>query len=118
CSGRPGGTRASERLMAPPGRGWPQPAPLRNFFQPAKPTDFGSWVFVCQACFESRRWKSIAESLHGLGVPWDRCWTTAACGKGWWRMAYTPAAQQGMDNAWFQAQGLVNPLERYLQLQH
>ena len=56
--------------------------------------------------------------LHGLGVPWDQCWTTAACGKGWWRMAHTPAAQPGMDNAWFQAQGLVNPLDWYLQLQH
>ena len=33
-------------------------------------------------------------------------------------MAAAPAAQQAMNNAWFQAQGLVNPLERYVQLQH
>ena len=43
---------------------------------------------------------------------------TAASGKGWWRMAHTPAAQQGMRNAWFQAQGLTSLLDRYLVLQH
>jgi RNA-directed DNA polymerase len=84
-------------------------------------TDLGGWVrrkLRCVRLKQRKRAKSIAEFLHGLGVPWDRCWTTAACGKGWWRLAHTPAAQQGMSNAWFQAQGLVNPPERYLQLQH
>lgn len=81
----------------------------------------GSWVrrkLRCVRLKHRKRAKAITDLLHGLGVPWDRCWTTAACGKGWWRMAHTPAAQQGMSNAWFQAQGLVDPLERYLQLQH
>jgi len=81
----------------------------------------GSWVrrkLRCVRLKQRKRAKAITAFLHGLGVPWARCWTTAACGKGWWRMAHTPAAQQGMSNAWFQAQGLVNPLERYLQLQH
>ena len=81
----------------------------------------GSWVrrkLRCVRLKQRKRAASITVFLHGLGVPWDRCWTTAACGKGWWRMAHTPAAQQGMSNAWFQAQGLVNPLDRYLQLQH
>jgi RNA-directed DNA polymerase len=84
-------------------------------------TELGSWVrskLRCVRLKQRKRAKSIAEFLSGLGVPWNRCWTTAACGKGWWRMAHTPAAQQGMSNAWFQAQGLVNPPERYLQLQH
>jgi RNA-directed DNA polymerase len=84
-------------------------------------TELGSWVrrkLRCVRLKQRKRAKALAVFLHGLGVPWDRCWTTAACGKGWWRMAQTPAAQQGMSNAWFQAQGLVNPLERYLQLQH
>ena len=84
-------------------------------------TDLGGWVrrkLRCVRLKQRKRAKSIADFLRGLGVPWDRCWTTAACGKGWWRMAHTPAAQQGMSNAWFQAQGLVNPLDRYLQLQH
>jgi RNA-directed DNA polymerase len=84
-------------------------------------TDLGGWVrrkLRCVRLKQRKRAKAITDFLHGLGVPWDRCWTTAACGKGWWRMAQTPAAQQGMSNAWFQAQGLVNPLDRYLQLQH
>lgn len=83
--------------------------------------DLGSWVrrkLRCVRWKQRKRAKSIADFLHGLGVPWNQCWTTAACGKGWWRMAHTPAAQQGLSNAWFQAQGLVNPLDRYLQLQH
>ena len=32
-------------------------------------------------------------------------------------MAHSPAAQEAMNNAWFDAQGLVNPPDRYLQLQ-
>lgn len=84
-------------------------------------TELGSWVrhkLRCVRLKQRKRAKSIAEFLHGLGVPWNRCWTTAACGKGWWRMAQSPAAQEGMSTAWFKAQGLVNPPERYLQLQH
>lgn len=84
-------------------------------------TELGGWVrrkLRCVRLKQRKRAKSITAFLHGLGVPWDRCWTTAACGKGWWRMAHTPAAQQGMDNAWFKRQGLVNPLDWYLQLQH
>lgn len=81
----------------------------------------GSWVrrkLRCVRLKQRKRAKSITAFLHGLGVPWDRCWTTAASGKGWWRMAHTPAAQEGMNNAWFQTQGLIDPLARYLQLQH
>jgi RNA-directed DNA polymerase len=84
-------------------------------------TALGSWVrhkLRCVRLKQRKRAKSIADFLHGLGVPWNRCWTTAACGKGWWRMAESPAAQEGMNLAWFQAQGLVHPPERYLQLQH
>lgn len=84
-------------------------------------SDLGGWVrrkLRCVRMKQRKRAKSIAEFLHGLGVPWNRCWTTAACGKGWWRMAHTPAAQEGMNLAWFTSQGLVNPAERYSQLQH
>ena len=84
-------------------------------------TKLGSWVrhkLRCVRLKQRKRAKSITAFLHGLGVPWNRCWTTAACGKGWWRLAESPAAQEGMNLAWFMAQGLVNPTERYLQLQH
>lgn len=72
----------------------------------------------CVRLKQRKRAKSIADFLHALGVPRNRCWTTAACGKGWWRKSHTPAAQQGMDNAWFTSQGLVNLLDRYVRLQH
>lgn len=84
-------------------------------------TVLGAWVrrkLRCVRLKQRKRAASITAFLHGLGVPWDRCWTTAACGKGWWRLAHSPAAQEGMNNAWFQTQGLVDPLDRYLQLQH
>jgi RNA-directed DNA polymerase len=71
----------------------------------------------CVRLKQRKRAKPIADFLRGLGVPWNRCWTTAASGKGWWRMSHTPAAQQGMNNAWFQSQGLVTLLDRYVQLQ-
>jgi len=83
-------------------------------------TALGSWLrhkLRCVRLKQRKRAKSIADFLHGLGVPWNRCWTTAACGKGWWRMAESPATQEGMNLAWFTTQGLVNPLDRYLQLQ-
>jgi RNA-directed DNA polymerase len=84
-------------------------------------TELGSWVrhkLRCVRLKQRKRAKAIAAFLHGLGVPWNRCWTTAACGKGWWRTAQSPAACEGMNLAWFTAQGLVNPTDRYLQLQH
>jgi len=80
-----------------------------------------SWIrrkLRCMRLKQRKRAKSIVAFLHSLGVPWDRCWTTAASGKGWWRMSHTPAAQQGMSNAWFQAQGLTSLLDRYLELTH
>jgi RNA-directed DNA polymerase len=71
----------------------------------------------CVRLKHRKRAKGIAAFLRSLGVPSARCWTTAACGKGWWRMSQTPAAQQGMDNAWFKTQGLIDLVARYLALQ-
>lgn len=76
-----------------------------------------SWIrrkLRCVRLKQRKRAKPIADFLHGLGVPRNRCWTTAASGKGWWRMAHTPAAQQGMSNAWFDRQGLTKLLDRHL----
>jgi len=84
-------------------------------------TKLDRWVrrkLRCVRLKQRKRAKSIAEFLHGLGVPWDRCWTTAGCSKGWWRLAESPAAQEGMTLAWFQAQGLATLKDRYLHLQH
>jgi RNA-directed DNA polymerase len=84
-------------------------------------TDLDKWIrckLRCVRLKQRKRAKSITDFLHGLGVPWHQCWTTAASGKGWWRLAHSPAAQQGMTNAWFQKQGLVSLLTRYLELKH
>jgi RNA-directed DNA polymerase len=84
-------------------------------------TELDQWIrrkLRCVRLKQRKRAKSITDFLHGLGVPWNRCWTTAASGKGWWRLAHTPAAQQGMTNAWFDQQGLTRLLNRYLELQH
>jgi RNA-directed DNA polymerase len=71
----------------------------------------------CVRLKQRKRAVSIASFLQRLGVPKNRSWTTAACGKGWWRMAYTPAAQQAMSNRWFEDQGLASLTNRFLELQ-
>jgi len=80
-----------------------------------------SWIrrkLRCVRLKQRKRAASIATWLQRQGVPKDRSWSTAASGKGWWRMAYTPAAQQAMSNQWFQEQGLINLTERFDTFQH
>jgi RNA-directed DNA polymerase len=81
----------------------------------------GGWVrrkLRCVRLKQRKRAKGIAAFLSSLGISRDQRWTVAASGKGWWRLAHHPVTQQAMNNTWFQAQGLVNPLDRYLALQH
>ena len=80
-----------------------------------------SWVrrkLRCVRLKQRKRARSIAEFLQGLGVPRNRSWTTAACGKGWWRMAHSPAAPEAMTPGWFRSVGLVDLTNRYAALQH
>jgi RNA-directed DNA polymerase len=82
--------------------------------------DLDGWIrrkLRCVRLKQRKRAASIAKFLQSLGVSKNQSWTTAACGKGWWRMAYTPVAQQAMPPAWFKAQGLVSLTERYTALQ-
>lgn len=72
----------------------------------------------CVRLKQRKRAKSIAAFLQSLGVSWNRSWTTAACGKGWWRMSATPSAHHGMSNRWFETQGYHSLESRYLSLQH
>jgi RNA-directed DNA polymerase len=71
----------------------------------------------CVRLKQRRRAKSIAAFLQSLGVPKNQSWTTAACGKGWWRMSGTPSAQHGMTNQWFESQGYKSLEVRYLSFQ-
>jgi RNA-directed DNA polymerase len=84
-------------------------------------SDLDSWMrrkLRCLRLKQRKRAAPIATFLQQLGVPKNQSWTTAACGKGWWRMAQTPAASQAMSNQWFRERGLVNLLDRYVELQH
>lgn len=80
-----------------------------------------SWIrskLCCVRLKQRKRAKSIAEFLKSLGVPKNRSWTTAACGKGWWRTAHGPSAHEAMTPVWFQKLGLVFLAERYTALNH
>jgi RNA-directed DNA polymerase len=70
----------------------------------------------CVRLKQRKRAKPIADFLQSLGVPEWRAWLLALSGKGWWRMSGSPQAQEAMNNAWFQEQGLVNLSHRYATL--
>lgn len=70
----------------------------------------------CVRLKQRKRAKPIADYLQGLGVPEWRAWILALSGKGWWRMAGSPPAQEAMTIAWFRAQGLISLTERYATL--
>lgn len=83
--------------------------------------ELGGWIRAKLRCVrlkQRKRAKAIADFLSSLGIGRDQRWTAAACGKGWWRLAHLPVVQQAMNHAWFQAQGVIDPLERYQALQH
>jgi RNA-directed DNA polymerase len=71
----------------------------------------------CVRLKQRKRAKSIADFLQSLGVPEWSAWILALSGKGWWRKAGTPQANQAMSIAWFKANGLVSLAERYVELQ-
>lgn len=61
--------------------------------------------------------KTICDFLHRQGVSLRNAWMTALSGKGWWRLAGTPGANQAMSSQWFEELGLVNLVQRYETLQ-
>jgi RNA-directed DNA polymerase len=61
--------------------------------------------------------KTICDFLHRQGVSLRNAWLTALSGKGWWRLAGTPSANQAMSKQWFEELGLVNLVQRYETLQ-
>ena len=78
-----------------------------------------SWTKRKLRCYRLKQGKrpiGVMRMLYRLGVPKPRAWTTAASRKGWWRKANTPAANEGMNNQWFTAQGLTDFNALYLRL--
>ena len=50
----------------------------------------------CLRLKQRKRAKPIADFLQSLGVPARRAWLLALSGKGWWRKAGSPQAQEAM----------------------
>ncbi len=71
----------------------------------------------CVRLKQRKRAKPIADLLQSLGLPEWRAWLLASSGKGWWRKAGSPQANEAMPTAWFRKQDLVSLSERYAALQ-
>jgi RNA-directed DNA polymerase len=83
-------------------------------------TEIDQWLrrrLRCLRLKQCKRTKTIADFLHKLGVPRWRAWIGALSGKGWWRLADTPPAHEGMSNAWLESIGLKSLTTRYVKLQ-
>ena len=72
----------------------------------------------CVRLKQRKRGGSVTVFLVGLGVPRWRARRLGGSGRGWWRMAGSPQANEAMSNQWFREQGLVSLSGRYLELQH
>jgi RNA-directed DNA polymerase len=72
----------------------------------------------CVLLKQHKHAKGIVRFLGSLGISKRQCWSVAGSGRGWWRKAHHPVAQQGMNDAWFEKMGLINLTNRYLSLQH
>ncbi len=96
-------------------RGW------LNYFKHAqmhrKLRAMSSWLNRRIRCFRLKQCKralTMAKFLHRLGVPWNRCWTTAGSSKGWYRLSMTHAAHEAMNLKWFKAIGLYSLIDNYV----
>lgn len=99
-------------------RGWIQYFSLARM--KSKLVGVDSWLRRRLRCYRLKQCKraiGIVRFLQKLGVPVQRAWTSAASRKGWWRKSSTPAANEGMNLSWFNAQGLLN-LSAYYQKVH
>jgi RNA-directed DNA polymerase len=70
----------------------------------------------CYRLKQRKRAKPIVDFLRDRGVPEWRSWLLALSGKGWWRMAGSPQANEAMPIQWFEEVGLINLTSRYLLL--
>jgi len=76
----------------------------------------GEWLrrkLRCVILKRLKRAKTMAAFLQRLGVPSRRAWLLAVSGKGWWRKAGSPGAQEAMSAKWFAKQGLTDLVQKY-----
>jgi RNA-directed DNA polymerase len=72
----------------------------------------------CARLRQRKRGRSMTDLLVSLGVPRKRARSLGGSGRGWWRIAGSPQANEGMCRQWFQALGLVSLTARYMELQN
>lgn len=81
--------------------------------------DMDEWMRHKVRCYRlkqlKRRW-TIMKYLITRGVPREIAVPTASSGKGWWRLAATPAVHTAMSNARLARAGLHSLTDRYLTL--
>lgn len=94
-----------------------------NYFKlidkPEQLRDLDSWIRRKLRCYrlkQRKKYHPIVKFLLELGVSAHSAYNTAKSGKGWWRLSATPALHQGMSNAWFEEQGLINLVQRAMSL--
>lgn len=76
-----------------------------------------SWIrrkLRCVRLKQCKRVNTIAVFFKNLGVPDWQAWIGALSGKGWWRLAGIPQANEAMSLDWFNKQGLLSLSMRYL----
>lgn len=95
-------------------RGW------LNYFKYAKMKhhlrNMEAWLRRRIRCFRLKQCKralGMARFLYSLGVPPNRCWTTAGSSKGWYRLSSSPGANEAMNIAWFVSIGLYGLSANY-----
>jgi RNA-directed DNA polymerase len=83
--------------------------------------DLDEWIrrkLRCARLRQRKRGRSVTAFLVSLGVPKKRAQALGGSSRGWWRMAGSPPANEGMCLQWFQTLGLVSVTTRYLELQN
>ena len=90
-------------------RGWIEYFKLSQARSPLK--DLDGWTRRKLRCYRLKQRKkgcSIVYWLMGLGVNEQDARKIGSSGKGWWRLALTPALHCALNQEWFKAQGLFS----------
>lgn len=82
-------------------------------------SDMDGWIrrkLRCVRLKQCKRTGPMMDFLRRQGASLRHAWCTALSGKGWWRLADSPAANQAMCNQWFTSLKLVSLVQRYVTL--
>ncbi len=89
---------------------------FRHVESPSAFRDLDGWLrrkLRCVRLKQCKRTFAMATFLQRNGVPAWRAWAVALAGKGWWRLACSPAAHEAMCRKWFEKLELVSLASRY-----